>query len=67
MQGLNYTLRNKVPVFDGDGNVRDGYCLLMTASVHGMIGTHMRILQSYAGQLDQYDRSAEEVSVVGQL
>uniref|UniRef100_A0A1Q3EY95 Nuclear pore complex protein Nup214 n=1 Tax=Culex tarsalis TaxID=7177 RepID=A0A1Q3EY95_CULTA len=47
---LKFKLQNKVPVFAGDGNVRDGCSLLAAASVHGLIfvgttGAQLRVVQ----------------------
>ncbi|XP_039448687.1 nuclear pore complex protein Nup214 [Culex pipiens pallens] len=47
---LKFKLQNKVPVFAGDGTVRDGCCLLAAASVHGLVfvgttGPQLRVLQ----------------------
>lgn len=47
---LKFTLQNKVPIFNGDGNVKDRCSLLAAASVHGLIfagttGPQLKVLQ----------------------
>ncbi|XP_062546766.1 nuclear pore complex protein Nup214 [Armigeres subalbatus] len=47
---LKFTLQNKVPIFNGDGNVKDSCSLLAAASVHGLIfagttGPQLKVLQ----------------------